>query len=220
MTTHSKTPSSLIGAAVRRLRDLQGWTAQQLADRCVEVGAKDITAAVIANIETGRRTKEGRRRRDITVDEWLALALALDVPPLALLLPPEGDVEVTSAVGMDQMRLSTWAAGLTPREGLPSVFFSRQARPLRECYAAQAALDAAKSADFALGQNRGTSSEKEYATYWEDRLRDLARALEPVLRAGIVPAGLPLTWLPQMTAKGWLDASLIPPMGEGFSGAE
>ncbi|MCV0334090.1 MAG: helix-turn-helix transcriptional regulator [Microbacterium sp.] len=41
-----------------------------------------MSRAVIANIESGRK-------RDITIDEMLALAWALDVPPVALALPLE-----------------------------------------------------------------------------------------------------------------------------------
>jgi transcriptional regulator with XRE-family HTH domain len=62
-----------------------------LAKQCADVGAKHLTASVLMNIESGRRDKEGRRRRDVTVDELLELAQALGVSPLALLLPSAND---------------------------------------------------------------------------------------------------------------------------------
>lgn len=52
----------------------------------------EVTAQSVSNIETGRRGKDGRRRRFVTVDELIALAVALQVAPVHLLskpLPPE-----------------------------------------------------------------------------------------------------------------------------------
>jgi hypothetical protein len=40
---------------------------------------------VIANIESGRRDESGRRRRDVTVDDAVGFAKALDVPLIHLL---------------------------------------------------------------------------------------------------------------------------------------
>lgn len=69
------------------LRNRAGWTREDLARRCADLGFPALTAPVIGNIETGRRDVDGRRRRDVSVDEWLVLADALMVPPLELLLP-------------------------------------------------------------------------------------------------------------------------------------
>jgi hypothetical protein len=49
-----------------------------------------LTASVIANIESGRRDKQGRRRRHVTVEELVAFAAALQTSPLVLLGPPPG----------------------------------------------------------------------------------------------------------------------------------
>jgi hypothetical protein len=46
----------------------------------------ELTAAALTNIESGRRT-DGVRRRTITVDELAVIAQALDIPPVALLVP-------------------------------------------------------------------------------------------------------------------------------------
>lgn len=69
---------------VKASRQQRGWTAARLAQRCAETGAPEITTAVIANIETGRRDQDGRRRRDVTVDELVAFARALDMRPSEL----------------------------------------------------------------------------------------------------------------------------------------
>jgi hypothetical protein len=52
-------------------------TAVQFAARCADLGAPAITTNVIANIET--------RRREITLNELMVFALALDVAPIHLL---------------------------------------------------------------------------------------------------------------------------------------
>jgi transcriptional regulator with XRE-family HTH domain len=81
-------PSDVVARRVREVRKQRGWTAERLAAECARVGAPHLTASVIANIESGRRDQQGRRRRDVTVDELLHLAGALDVD-LSHLLPSE-----------------------------------------------------------------------------------------------------------------------------------
>jgi transcriptional regulator with XRE-family HTH domain len=80
--------SEAVAQRVRELRHKRGWSAQDLANRCAEIGAMDLTADVLANIETGRRhPRTGVRRREVTVEELLSLARALDVLPSDLLEP-------------------------------------------------------------------------------------------------------------------------------------
>lgn len=55
-------------------------SAQQLADRCAELGVDSLPRTVISNLETGRRG-------NVTVAEVLVLAEALSVPPAALMFP-------------------------------------------------------------------------------------------------------------------------------------
>ncbi|WP_371547974.1 helix-turn-helix domain-containing protein [Streptomyces sp. NBC_00554] len=84
--------SDIAAERIREIRRKRGLTASQLAQRCADIGAPEITTQSVSNIETGRRDKEGRRRRFVTVDELIALAVALGVAPVHLLskpLPPE-----------------------------------------------------------------------------------------------------------------------------------
>ncbi|GGL30343.1 hypothetical protein GCM10010095_14340 [Streptomyces anthocyanicus] len=84
--------SDIAAERIREVRRKRGLTAAQLAKRCADIGAPEITAQSVSNIETGRRDKEGRRRRFVTVDELVALSVALEVAPVHLLskaLPPE-----------------------------------------------------------------------------------------------------------------------------------
>jgi hypothetical protein len=99
-------------------------TTKTLAERCASLGASQLTAPVLMNIESGRKDKDGRRRRDITVKELLVLAYALKVSPLALLLP-EDDTQyaITSEVTPPARAVYEWLVGERlpplPAEGNP-----------------------------------------------------------------------------------------------------
>jgi transcriptional regulator with XRE-family HTH domain len=76
-----------VAQRVRELRRKRGWSAENLAQRCAEVGAPGLNRAVIANLECGRRTY-------VTTDELLTLAYVLDVAPVHLLVPVNLDEAV------------------------------------------------------------------------------------------------------------------------------
>ena len=78
---------------MKELRKRRGWSARRLAEACAATGSPQLSESVIANIESGRR-EDGRRRRDVTVDETIAFAKALDVPAIHL-LPVHLDPEAT-----------------------------------------------------------------------------------------------------------------------------
>jgi transcriptional regulator with XRE-family HTH domain len=84
-------PSISDGVAerIKEVRKARGLTTRTLAERCAQLGAPQISASVLMNIESGRRDPDGRRRRDISLDEWAVIAYALGVSPLVLLLPGE-----------------------------------------------------------------------------------------------------------------------------------
>ncbi|MEU2625750.1 hypothetical protein [Kitasatospora sp. NPDC007106] len=69
-------------------------TAKALAEECAKLGLPGLTAQALSNIESGRRGPDGRRRRDVTVDELFGLAFALSVAPVHLLVPPVDGEEV------------------------------------------------------------------------------------------------------------------------------
>src|SRR3954464_11793027 len=108
--TSSKRASDLVGAEIRRRRLDLDLTAEQVATKCAEIGAPELSTAVIANIETGRRNKEtGERRRDITVEELLILASVLDTSPLTLLMPEPGtDLAVTPELAIHAHQVVLW----------------------------------------------------------------------------------------------------------------
>jgi hypothetical protein len=83
--------SDVVGAQVRRWRDWHGWSVEELAARCLMVGAPHLTTAALYALESGRKERPtGRRRRLVSADELLVLAHVLKVkPPTDLLVPPE-----------------------------------------------------------------------------------------------------------------------------------
>jgi 8-oxo-dGTP diphosphatase len=91
----------VIACEIRRYRDAAGMSAQQLADRCAELGAP-MHRSVIANLENGRRPS-------VSVAELLVLARALDVPPLRFLVPLENDtVELLPGEYRDPWTATNW----------------------------------------------------------------------------------------------------------------
>jgi transcriptional regulator with XRE-family HTH domain len=106
-----QTPSATVARRVRELRDRRGWSAQQLAGRCAEAGADDLDRTRIANIES-------RRRRNVSIDEVLVLAHALDVAPVHLFVPVEEKwLAVTPKWIVGAGRVREWVRGRYP---LPS----------------------------------------------------------------------------------------------------
>jgi hypothetical protein len=80
-------------------------SAQQLADRCAELGL-EIPRAVLANLETGRRPL-------VSVAELLVLAAALEVPPLALAIPiaRQETTEILPGVEVPTLDAAGWWQG-------------------------------------------------------------------------------------------------------------
>lgn len=173
-------------------------TAQQLAERCAQVGLPQLTASVIANIETGRRDERGRRRRDVTVDEWLGFARALNVGPALLLLPMDrGPVPITPTVDQHPSEALAWlAADSEPsdseqraewREAMAPVSLYRTVRHYWEDVARIEASDA------------GAQSK-----HYRFALRMLAQTVDSMIDLGLVPVELPAEWVAEMKREDWL----------------
>jgi transcriptional regulator with XRE-family HTH domain len=113
----------MVAARVREVRIKRGLTAAQLAERCAELGAPKITVQSVYKIE-GQRQSAARPPRQVTVDELLVLAAALNVAPVHLLVPPDdGDApyQVTATVSESRFRVRSWIRGLFPLARLPRV---------------------------------------------------------------------------------------------------
>ncbi|MFC9087059.1 helix-turn-helix domain-containing protein [Nocardiopsis dassonvillei] len=99
-----------VGREVRRYRDQQGLSAEQLAQKCTSAGLP-MKRPVIANLESGRRPT-------VSLAELLILGKVLEVPPLLLVFPVGRD-EMTEVV--PGREVPTWLAAkwFTGEEPLP-----------------------------------------------------------------------------------------------------
>jgi transcriptional regulator with XRE-family HTH domain len=97
--------SDIAALRIREARTKHGWRVKDLAERCRKAGAGKLTAAVITNLETRRRPG-----REITLEELLALALVLEVPPLQLMSPLNGGevLEVVPGEDMGPLEAAAW----------------------------------------------------------------------------------------------------------------
>ncbi|MFI0482234.1 helix-turn-helix domain-containing protein [Actinomadura sp. 9N215] len=195
----SKTPSDLAGEQIKKWRLERGMTAEQLAARCAELGAPEITSAVIANIETGRRDRAtGRRRRTLTLEELCLFAEALDVPPVRLMVPLDGRtrLQVTPTVEMSTWRALFWVSGENDpadpdrrarwREAIGDLYSFRNLRDI---------ISAANKA-----QGRGDT--KGY----EAQLKEAAKLIEwGMLAHNVTPPALPAEVIETMKTRGWLE---------------
>lgn len=112
--TSTDNPSDVVARRVKEVRQARRLTVKQLAERCAETGFPGLSAQALYNLENGRRDKDGRRRRFVTVDELLALATTLNVAPVHLLVPTSGDedeYQVTPAKTSTVEKVRAWVRG-------------------------------------------------------------------------------------------------------------
>lgn len=101
----------LVATQIKSVRGWRNMSAQQLADRCAQLGMP-IARSVLANLESGRRTS-------ITLPEILILARALGVSPLTLCIPV-GAVDTylpTPGEQLDPWDAAKWFTGEAPFPG-------------------------------------------------------------------------------------------------------
>ncbi|GAB2836354.1 hypothetical protein GCM10027176_45870 [Actinoallomurus bryophytorum] len=108
--------SEIVAVRVKEVRNKRGMKARDLATRCAELGMPHLSAATLSNIETGR-PKDGQRTRDVTVDELVVLALALNVAPVHLLVPIDDDNTGYPATNVRAGRTREWIRGYHPLSG-------------------------------------------------------------------------------------------------------
>ena len=225
-----QTASDTIAEQVRRHRTRLGLNREQLADECARLGAPDLTYAALTNIETGRRNKDGKRRREVSVDELLVLGLALAVPPLLLLLPlgTEAAVPIVPAADpRDPYTVWKWVTGEeTPTLAGPvDGRHYADPRPIGEdgpkwsAAWATAAYPASLYPEYErrrrevqkaqqLAKDRSTDKERNAAeqTAYIQRLDELAYIINDMVRAGVTVPAIRTDWLDDMRGLDMLDS--------------
>jgi hypothetical protein len=101
---------------VKQVRIRRGITVPELAERCAAIGAPHLTAQSIYKIE-GQRESSTRPPRRVTVDELLILAIALNVAPVNLLVPPDDSdtpYPLTSRITARRFSVRAWIRGVGP----------------------------------------------------------------------------------------------------------
>jgi len=107
------------------------------------MGAPQLTAASLGNIERGQDKGAKRRRRDVTVEELMVLARALGVPPLLLMVPLDAGKEQVELVPGEAWYVwdaAKWVTGEAYPEGEVATFFAiplqlnRELQKIRDAY--------------------------------------------------------------------------------------
>lgn len=185
METQSRWVRS-IASQVRRLRTERGMSAKQLAERCAELGVPDLERNVIANLENGRR-------RAVSVDELLALAVALDTSPVVLMFDfgVHDPAAVTPTVEAHPHLVWKWFRGEDP---LPGTDVRRWQPTVQLVWAFDALEEAQKRAHEAhTGVHRARfegADDRHAAKAYGDALHELAEARERIRQLGGEPPEL------------------------------
>jgi hypothetical protein len=113
---NERTVSDVVAARVKEVRGKRDLTVSGLAARCAALGAPQLTAQALYKLE-GQRDSASRRPRPVTVDELLALAVALNVAPVNLLVPTsdfDESYRLTGEVSVSAASARAWIRGVLP----------------------------------------------------------------------------------------------------------
>lgn len=209
-----------VASQVRGYRHERGLSAQQLADRCADLGM-DISRATLADIENGRRVA-------ISVAELLILARALDVPPILLIAPAgrQQTVEIFPDRFMDVWDAVLWLTGqaelvdagagkpltVTRADEDATVELFRMHRFLvdrapRDESALQQALASADLAETEEAADAARRVAKMIQANVETNIEDLRSVRARMRKRGLAPPDLSAAWLVALGETGH-DAAL------------
>ncbi len=213
------TASDTVAERIRHYRRQWGWDLQRLASECARVGGSGLTASVLANIESGRRDQNGRRRRDVNIDEMLILAYALRVPPVLMFIPlgTNDVVAITPALVVHPNVAFKWVEG----EELPAL----DDRPvekadLQQWQEAGSPLLLYREFNESVGVAGITRRQLQRAEYIGERvlearashyesLRILSEMLEFLIESGVRPPELDREWVDELERAGLPVPSVV-----------
>src|SRR4051794_7422839 len=107
-TQEAATHSTWFGRRLREIRKQKNWTLRQLADEVARVSDADLSKHYFTRLS---RLEKGER--EVELNELVILAVALGVPPTALVLPRRRSesVQVTPSLTVSAIRARFWWEG-------------------------------------------------------------------------------------------------------------
>lgn len=181
------------GSRLRELRLQRGYSLRELADRTRELAGEwgGLSFNMIARIERGESA--------LTVEKWVLLSAALDVPPLLVLLPL-GDVDsiqITPTIEQHPGLALKWLAGEGPlsgsNRGLTGDYqqWLRLSRPLRLYQQLHETEERLREAEWAEARaaRAGNRDGGALAELFE-AIEDYGQVLEDMVAAGVDPPGV------------------------------
>lgn len=191
-------PSEVLAARLPVLRDTNGWSQQDLADRLAELGYP-LGRVAVAKIEGGSR--------GVSLDDAVAIAAAFDVPLPLLVLPvhtAKGAALVAPRLEVKAWDAFDWMVGQTPLLDVHA--WSRHTGLVRAYERLVSTQDAAKTAAYRLesAETLGWDHDRQLKA-WVDALRDLATAVRDLSEAGGDPRPLVDRGLAKALRDGKID---------------
>lgn len=174
---------------IRAFRKRRNLTLAQLATECERLGAPQLSLSALANIERGQTSESKRRRRDVSVDELMVLAKALDVAPLLLLFPvgAEDAIEYLPGQVVSPWDAAKWFSGeaydsadVDTYWAIPLHLFRQHDRVLAEYFAALAMIEMIQVAP-------GSTSESQLKDAAENALAALRRVRAEIRGHSLTP---------------------------------
>ena len=124
--TTAATPSDVFRDRLREAREARPMSQRQLAAALTDIGVP-MSQAAVTRIETGLR--------NVTLDEVIGIAVVLDVAPMNLFLPIDGDehdpVPLAQQVAAEFGLARRWARGESPLRQQDVRFYFSQAPHVR-----------------------------------------------------------------------------------------
>jgi transcriptional regulator with XRE-family HTH domain len=184
--------TAVIAQRVRHLRQQADMRGAALAAKLNDLGIP-WNRSTVAKFETGQRAS-------ISVQELLALAVALDVPPIWLLADVDNGSPTPIASGLDEQPWETllWLVGRQPLRGGPGAWWLRVAPSLGLIYTFRSALEQvqrnrftqlAVASDPELAEHM--DSEDELAEKDRRALLALASSMTSIQRSGFALPTVP-----------------------------
>ncbi|MDA8370293.1 MAG: helix-turn-helix transcriptional regulator [Nocardiopsaceae bacterium] len=129
----TQTVGEVLAARVRHYRKTHQLSVRELAERCAELGAPQLTAAALGNIERGQDPQAKRKAREVTREELFILSHALRVPAVLLMFPigDDTEIEVLPGKAATPWEAAKWFTGEAQPSWFEDLLWGNSAIPVR-----------------------------------------------------------------------------------------